>query len=466
MVAPAFWRRAVRLDAAAHRGLCPLSLAEMPGRPGPDPGRIAMATRRLEMISRVARPARRTSVEIARVPEVVEGPADRARGNGHVPADDLAPREEVALQRAEIRISFRSNSGTAVEQASKARSVEFKALDAALEEQTFMSSSRQVELAGREFEIERLTNDLARLRRERQGSEERQAALEAELARERKAAAELKRNFEAAAPGLADSLPAGGRSRKKAGRNGGGTATQVPAETPAAGDDELKRLAAERDRLEGRLTTLTRENKRLRTAGGDGAALQAQSDAALRDQIQQLAAEVVTLAARLEGPDSAIAEALSQPVSEPAAGGPDRRSAWPTGSGRCSRRPARPAKAIPGKVTTVPSGPAKLQRLRANPPVPQPMRHGRADARQSPSRPRHSGCRTPRPSECAGWSGSQADRPAGLRPRCRDRAQCARREPPGGYPASRAATAQTGGSLRRGALPQVRRDRRAGHRVR
>ncbi len=325
LAAPAFWRRAVRLTRQRIEAALPLSLEEMLADRDRVRAECAMTIRRLEIDLNEMRDRLATqAIELARMPEVVEDPAYIAAEAGYVPAESdmvVALEQEVALRDAQIREL--SEQLAAVEQASKARSVEFKALDAALEEQTFMSSSRQVELAGREFEIERLTNDLARLRRERQGSEERQAALEAELAHERKAAAELKRNFEAAAPGLADSLPAGGRSRKKAGRTGGGTATQVPAETPAAGDDELKRLAAERDRLEGRLTTLTRENKRLRTAGGDGAALQAQSDAALRDQIQQLAAEVVTLAARLEGPDSAIAEALSQPVSEPAAGGPD-----------------------------------------------------------------------------------------------------------------------------------------------
>ena len=95
--------------------------------------------------------------------------------------------------------------------------------------------------------------------------------------------------------------------------------------TPTAkGDDidkAIAKLDGDRERLEARLTTLARENKRLKT---DLAALEASksengndarvASAALREQMNDLAAEVVNLTAKLDGPDSPIAKALGGTV--------------------------------------------------------------------------------------------------------------------------------------------------------
>ena len=88
-------------------------------------------------------------------------------------------------------------------------------------------------------------------------------------------------------------------------------------------DDELAQLSAERDRLESRLTTLTRENKRLRarTAEGGNGEGALDGDASLREQIHQLAAEVVNLTAQLDGADSPIRKALSLPSAHGPEGG-------------------------------------------------------------------------------------------------------------------------------------------------
>ena len=85
----------------------------------------------------------------------------------------------------------------------------------------------------------------------------------------------------------------------------------------------MARLDEDRDRLEARLTALTRENKKLRTdlAAHERSKVEDWSDerrgnALLREQINDLAAEVVSLTATLEGPDSPITKALAAPHAE------------------------------------------------------------------------------------------------------------------------------------------------------
>jgi hypothetical protein len=90
---------------------------------------------------------------------------------------------------------------------------------------------------------------------------------------------------------------------------------------PAGNDDVDKvpaKLEGDRERLEARLTTLARENKRLKTELGGSETTRNGDDGrsagdALREQMNTLAAEVVSLTAKLEGPDSPITKALAAP---------------------------------------------------------------------------------------------------------------------------------------------------------
>lgn len=105
---------------------------------------------------------------------------------------------------------------------------------------------------------------------------------------------------------------------------------QIAAPRPVGGDDgarEGARAEDARKRLEDRLTTLTRENKKLRDrvtamegAKADGEE-ERRENALLREQINDLAAEVVNFTLMLEGPDSAIGKALAQPPSGEAVAG-------------------------------------------------------------------------------------------------------------------------------------------------
>jgi predicted nucleic acid-binding Zn-ribbon protein len=91
----------------------------------------------------------------------------------------------------------------------------------------------------------------------------------------------------------------------------------------AAGDVEkaMAKIETARNRLEERLTTLTRENKKLRDRITSLEALKPEGEeerrenTLLREQINDLAAEVVNLTLMVEGPDSPIHKTLAQPAN-------------------------------------------------------------------------------------------------------------------------------------------------------
>jgi predicted nucleic acid-binding Zn-ribbon protein len=222
-------------------------------------------------------------------------------------------------------------------------------------------SNRQIELVARETEIAKLKGDLTRLREQRRESEEklRQTGLDNKSGREalkaeRARANELERRLEKALATVADREEALERRERELARlrensdKPADTAETAPvpetAETGNIGEDAagrtalspengevpaatavlpgrqeaLARLAAERKRLEERLTTLTRENRRLRTASLSApepapAAEPRPGEMALREQIGNLAAEMVALTALIEGPDSPIDKAIAAP---------------------------------------------------------------------------------------------------------------------------------------------------------
>ena len=84
-------------------------------------------------------------------------------------------------------------------------------------------------------------------------------------------------------------------------------------------------LKDERERLEERLTTLVRENKKLRSdlaayerLKSDGWDEERRENALLREQINDLAAEVVNLTSALDGPESPIRKVISDSVERAA----------------------------------------------------------------------------------------------------------------------------------------------------
>jgi dsDNA-specific endonuclease/ATPase MutS2 len=98
--------------------------------------------------------------------------------------------------------------------------------------------------------------------------------------------------------------------------------------TGAKGADIEKaigKLNEERERMEARLTSLTRENKKLRSDLGSYERLKSEGwdderreNALLREQINDLAAEVVNLTSALDGPESPIRKAIAESVERAA----------------------------------------------------------------------------------------------------------------------------------------------------
>jgi predicted nucleic acid-binding Zn-ribbon protein len=237
------------------------------------------------------------------------------------------------------------------------KDAEISRLDLAATDANLEVSNRQIELVARETEVAKLKGDLARLREQRREGEEklRQAALDNKSGREtlkteRARANDLERRLEKALATLADREEALERkerefagSRARQGRQAVQPAETAPeAAKPAASSqaddatpagtavsaeqrEALARLATERKRLEERLTTLTRENRRLRSASlppQEAAPLQegGAGETALRERIIGLAAEMAALTALVEGPDSPIDRALAVPEAEHSGG--------------------------------------------------------------------------------------------------------------------------------------------------
>jgi chromosome segregation ATPase len=220
------------------------------------------------------------------------------------------------------------------------RALELEKLEHMYDDASFSSSNRQIELVARESELEKLANDISVLRGQRKEADKRHQEVVAEgkatrdaLKAEKKRTADLEKKLERLLATLADRVDkldrrdkdlARLRERLKGEAGGGAVAAGlagVQDNVPARNDEvdkALAKLEGDRERLEARLTTLARENKRLKTELGAAETTRNGHDRrsagdALREQLNTLAAEVVSLTAKLEGPDSPIAKALAAP---------------------------------------------------------------------------------------------------------------------------------------------------------
>jgi DNA repair exonuclease SbcCD ATPase subunit len=367
LIAPAFWRRAVRLTERRIRATMPLTMNEIQAEKDGLRAEFAMATRRLEMKAkdlkdRVA--VQMVDIERGKV-ELQETAAERDRLREEAAALEKKRDEaEAALAARDEELRALSSKSAELAQQIAARDAEITRLDLAATDANLEVSNRQIELVARETEVAKLKGDVTRLREQRREGEEklRQVTLDNKSSREalkteRARATELERRLEKALAKVADheeALRRRGeelerlreRRDKRTGPTeavekegaGGRASTIEPADEADAGtagsragevveaapvgqQEALARLAVERKRLEERLTTLTRENKRLRTASlpppGIGPVAEvrpaAPGETALREQISQLAAEMVALTALIEGPGSPIDEALNAP---------------------------------------------------------------------------------------------------------------------------------------------------------
>ncbi len=342
LVAPAIWRRAVALTRKRVEASVPHTLAEIQADKDSMRAEFAMATRRLEISVKTLREKTAEQlVEINRGREQLKGLAVERKDKKQA-LSELVEKNELLLHR-EQQIQQLSDKLVQTERLMEKRALELEKLEHMYDDASFSSSNRQIELVARESELEKLANDISVLRGQRKETDKRHQEVVAEgkatrdaLKAEKKRTADLDRKLERLLATLADREDKLDRREKEVARlrerlkgeaAGGAAAVDLVAaqdNSPARSDDidkTLAKLEGDRERLEARLTTLARENKRLKTElGASGSAKPGNrpgsgndAGAALREQMNSLAAEVVSLTAKLEGPDSPIAKALAAP---------------------------------------------------------------------------------------------------------------------------------------------------------
>lgn len=324
---------------------------------------FAVTARRLEMDARTSKEmANDRFIEMSRVREELKQVASDAAKKGEaITVLETAGNElRVQLQQREAEIERKTARLAEFEQGAMKNKEEIEKLERLYEEASFSSSNRQIELVARESEIEKLNNDVSVLRAQRKEADKRHQEIAAEgksaidaLANEKKKLMERERKLEQLLSTLADrdetldrrerELTRLREQMKKKGpaaevflrkreaaaakaeqhREEDRAATQLsPLLAGATGGETEKvvsKLNNDRERLEARLTTLVRENKKLRAGASSFEADQPdgtrekREGASLREQMQDLAAEIITLTAALEGPNSEVAKALAVP---------------------------------------------------------------------------------------------------------------------------------------------------------
>lgn len=344
MVAPAIWRRALVLTRRRIEASTPLSQAEIQADKDSMRAQFAMATRRLEMSMKSLRDKtiaqtieiERDRLEIKRLASEI---AERDKALAQV--SDASGGLSTELLQREEEIKRLTQRLAAADKLLGERAEEIEKLGRMYDEASLVSSNRQIELVARETEVDKLTGELAEMR-DRRNEEERRltdAAVETRLARdtlaaEKKKIEELESKHQELMSELADRDEKLGRREREITRlkervkattkaslqapAQASPATQAPTvaakeasmdHSNAEIEETVAKLKEDRDRLAARLTSLTRENRKLR---GD---LTAKENAELREGIGDLAAQMVAMTVAIEGPDSPTGRALAAPTS-------------------------------------------------------------------------------------------------------------------------------------------------------
>lgn len=358
LVAPALWRRAVRLTQKSLEASMPLSREELQARIDAVRAEHAMEMRRLEMKAEaIKRKAAQDLVEITRQREEANDLREACRERDDALVALQSRHDDLAARLAASEETVKDLQGRLAETDDKLseRIAEVDELSRLYEETSLTSSTRQIELVNRESDIERLNETMSRLRNERNEAERsmnearrEKIDMEEGLAAERKRVAGLERKIERMMTTLSNRDEKLERREKEVARlkekikNNAGTSKEsdrleelekekarlevqvadLSQQLSSLTDEESgqktgkqkagarRTRKSELERLQSRLTTLTRENKKLRARVSD-ASQETPGDDILREQIAGLAAEVVGMTAAIEGPDSPIEKALS-----------------------------------------------------------------------------------------------------------------------------------------------------------
>jgi chromosome segregation ATPase len=376
MIAPAIWRRAVALTRRRIEASVPLSLTDIQADKDRIRAEFAMSTRRLEMsIKGFKEKAAAQVVEINRNREELKRlAAERDARNQAISGAEAREGElRTELRQREDQLQKLSERLVEIEQTLQERALELDKLGRLYDEATLTSSNRQIELVVRETEVEKLAGDLQLLRGQRKDVDRRMQEVTAEskaardaLKAERKKVTELEKKLERMLTTLTDREEKLDRRERELarlreqlkGRSGAGEEAEgklveaekekVELEADVAGltlqlstllsgakgsdvEKAVATLSADRDRLQARLTALTRENKKLKSdlaaherAKADDWGDERRGNALLREQINDLAAEVVTLTAALDGPQSPINKLLADAPAQVQEGSPEK----------------------------------------------------------------------------------------------------------------------------------------------
>lgn len=342
LIAPSVWRRAVSVTRQRVEAKLPMTLDEIRADKDSLRAEHAMALRKVEVQLKSAQEKLLTqAVELSRSREAqkahVTDHADKDRTVGELEAARGSLREDIAKRDEQIK----ALAAQLVEAESmlEKRAQEIEEIGRLYDEASLSSSNRQIELVSRESEIGKLSDDMSALRSQRKDTDKRVVELEADnkavreaLLAETKRAVELDKRLQQMVSSLSDRDDKLERREAELGRLRETELARVreqlkgPQTAPETAAVNGTAQAMERERLEGRLTTLTRENKRLKGELSKAGRTKSSpsEDSQLREQMHELAAEVVALTARLEGADSPIAKALAAsgeartPVDAPA----------------------------------------------------------------------------------------------------------------------------------------------------
>jgi chromosome segregation ATPase len=352
LVAPAFWRRAVNLTRKRVEASVPMTLNEIQADKDRIRAEFAMSARRLEMGVEALRDKNAAqTIEIGRGREEIKALnsviAEKNGAMAELESAGEALRAELHQRTDDLQRLSSKLADT--DEAMQQRAAEIEKLGRMYDDASFSSSSRQIELVARESELEQLGSDAVRLKGKVEEADKRFQEREQEAATLRdavKAEARKVDGLERKVAGMLSTIAEQEEklelSTKDAARLREEVARAAMAEndlnarlvelqaeksrlearatetTAAMGDEPEK--SAGRERLESRLTALTRENRKLKadlrtikTAEG--------GDDILRERIGELAAQMVHLTSALEGRGSPIAKALESPASNAGQGG-------------------------------------------------------------------------------------------------------------------------------------------------
>lgn len=342
LVAPSIWRRAVKLTRRRIEAALPLSMAEIRADKDAARAQYAMATRKLEVTVETLKE------EIAAQSLEVDRAREETRRTLHALDEKEAARAELERRERELRAELRQAQEEAArlsealagrDRALEERAAELEKLGAMYDEASFNASERQIELVAREADVERLTGELSTLREEHRQADARLREagaqireLEQAVRGEKRRVVVLERNAGKLTAALSDREEKLDRRERDLDR-----LREKLKEASESGRKLAARLSAAQDRqarLEQDLAVQARESKALRAVqdrkwggpaaagsdgGGEGGADRVET-ALLRERINDLAAEVVSLTARLEGPDSPIHKALAADAGDAGTG--------------------------------------------------------------------------------------------------------------------------------------------------